>query len=121
MSTTDDRADKALPVTGEVGSEGGSYGDPTLQVATFEERLPRTGRAGGAGSTAGEANDRGAIAEGGVGTAPDPNSGMIRFPTEPPAPPSATEGLRIRGFDWRAGVIGAAVGAGLALTFRRRT
>ena len=39
MSGTDDRADKKLPVTGEVGSEGGSYADPTYQVATFHEDL----------------------------------------------------------------------------------
>ena len=39
MSGTDDRADKKLPVTGEVGSEGGSYADPTLQVPTFDQEL----------------------------------------------------------------------------------
>jgi hypothetical protein len=39
MSGTDDRADKKLPVTGEVGSEGGSYADATHQVATFDEDL----------------------------------------------------------------------------------
>ena len=33
--------DKNLPVTGEIGSEGGSYGDPTTQVATFKEDLGR--------------------------------------------------------------------------------
>ena len=36
MGGTDDRADKKLPVTGEVGSEGGSYADPTYQVSQFE-------------------------------------------------------------------------------------
>ena len=36
MSGTDDRADTSLPVTAEVGGEGGSYADPTLQVATFK-------------------------------------------------------------------------------------
>jgi hypothetical protein len=41
MSKTDDRADKTLPVTGEVGSEGGSYADPTIQVPTFKEDLGR--------------------------------------------------------------------------------
>lgn len=40
-----DRTDKKLPVTGEVGSEGGSYADSTLQVATFEEELGRTAQA----------------------------------------------------------------------------
>lgn len=43
MSRTDDRADKALPVTGEVGSEGGSYADPTNQVAAFEGELKEVG------------------------------------------------------------------------------
>jgi hypothetical protein len=41
MSQTDDRDDKSLPVTGEVGSEGGSYADPTVQVPTFKEDLGR--------------------------------------------------------------------------------
>jgi hypothetical protein len=35
MSRTDDRADTKLPVTAEVGGEGGSFADPTLQVETF--------------------------------------------------------------------------------------
>lgn len=39
MSGKDDRADKKLPVTGEVGSEGGSYADATLQIAQFEGEL----------------------------------------------------------------------------------
>ena len=41
MSQTDDRADNSLPVTGEVGSEGGSYADQTVQVPTFKEDLGR--------------------------------------------------------------------------------
>ena len=45
MSQTDDRADKKLPVTGEVGSEGGSYGDPTMQIATHEGDLGKTAEA----------------------------------------------------------------------------
>lgn len=45
MSRTDDRADKKLPVTGEIGSEGGSYGDPTLQISTFEGDLGRNAEA----------------------------------------------------------------------------
>jgi hypothetical protein len=45
MSGTDDRADKKLPVTGEVGSEGGSYADPTLQIAPFEGDLGREAQA----------------------------------------------------------------------------
>ena len=36
MGATDDRADKALPVTAEVGGEGGSYADATVQAETFK-------------------------------------------------------------------------------------
>ena len=39
---TDDRADRKLPVTGEVGSEGGSFADPTYQVVEFEGELGQT-------------------------------------------------------------------------------
>lgn len=39
---TDDRRRRKLPVTGEVGAEGGSYADPTLQVPTFHDDVPRT-------------------------------------------------------------------------------
>ena len=45
MSRTDDRADKKLPVTGEVGSEGGSYADPTYQVSEFDGDLGETAQA----------------------------------------------------------------------------
>lgn len=38
----DDRADKTLPVTGEVGSEGGSFADATYQVSEAEGDLGRT-------------------------------------------------------------------------------
>jgi hypothetical protein len=39
---SDDRANTKLPVTGEVGSEGGSFADPTYQVTEFEGDLGRT-------------------------------------------------------------------------------
>ena len=42
MSEKDTRTRPKLPVTGEVGSEGGSYADNTVQVPTFEEELGRT-------------------------------------------------------------------------------
>ena len=45
MSRTDDRADKKLPVTGEVGSEGGSYADPTYQVSEFDGDVGETAQA----------------------------------------------------------------------------
>ncbi len=35
MSGTDNRTEPELPVTAEVGDEGGSFADPTLQVDTF--------------------------------------------------------------------------------------
>ena len=34
--TVDDRPRHKLPITGEVGSEGGSYAEPTLQRSWFE-------------------------------------------------------------------------------------
>jgi hypothetical protein len=42
---TDDRANQKLPVTGEVGSEGGSYADPTYQVTEFHGNLGETAEA----------------------------------------------------------------------------
>ena len=57
MGGTDDRADKALPVTGEVGSEGGSYADPTYQVPTFEEDLGNTGEHAAAAEPQGVQSD----------------------------------------------------------------
>lgn len=57
MSGTDDRADKKLPVTGEVGSEGGSYADPTYQVATFEEDLGEHAQAVEPGGVQSDASD----------------------------------------------------------------
>jgi hypothetical protein len=42
MSESDDRREHKLPVTAEVGGEGGSYADPTTQVATFEGDVERT-------------------------------------------------------------------------------
>lgn len=39
---SDDRRENKLPVTSEVGAEGGSYADPTIQVPTFHDDLPRT-------------------------------------------------------------------------------
>jgi len=52
-SKDDDKA-AALPVTAEVGGEGGSYADPTVQVATRQGGLPRVDQAAGdVGATAG--------------------------------------------------------------------
>jgi hypothetical protein len=46
-----------------------------------------------------------------VDSGDDTVSGMVRYPTEPPSPPEATEGRRIAGPLWRNGLIGAAAGA----------
>jgi len=45
MSRNDDRGSEKLPVTGEVGSEGGSFADATMQVAQVEDDLGRTAQA----------------------------------------------------------------------------
>lgn len=42
MSRSEDRREHKLPVTAEIGAEGGSYADPTTQVSTFEGDVPRT-------------------------------------------------------------------------------
>ena len=36
MGGNDDRLEKKLPVTAEVGGEGGSYADATVQAETFK-------------------------------------------------------------------------------------
>lgn len=37
MGTEDRQRDEKLPITAELGDEGGSYGDATAQAETFEE------------------------------------------------------------------------------------
>ncbi len=63
--------DDKLAVTGEVGSEGGSFADPTFQEAA-KLRLLGTGL------------PRYACAEcePGTDTGPDPDQGMKKYPTE---------------------------------------
>jgi hypothetical protein len=114
---TDDRADRTLPVTAEVGGEGGSYADPTTQVETFGRPLDRIGDQGGAASAATEATRFSEVAEGGVGAGPSPADGMIRYPSEDPAAPTANAAAEARrGPNWRGGLIGAVAGlAGAAL------
>src|SRR3954471_15206826 len=128
---TDDRANRALPVTAEVGGEGGSYADPTLQVPTFQGPAADIDVPAGAASVAGDAIGFQEVAAGGVGAGPDPADGMIRYPSEDPAPaPGSNPAARptsgdstsrrsmdaVRGLNWRGGVIGAVAGlAGAAL------
>jgi hypothetical protein len=86
MSRTDDRREHTLPVTAEVGGEGGSFADPTIQVATFENDLRRGGgpAAESPGVTqAGQIDD----AAGGDATGPGPDEGLIRHPSEDPSQP----------------------------------
>jgi hypothetical protein len=138
---TDDRANRALPVTAEVGGEGGSYADPTIQVPTFRGPITSIDSPGGAASVAGDAIRFEQVAAGGVGAGPDPAHGMIRYPSEDPASapaadltsarmtdpasaraldpalsPARRSSNAARGLNWRGGVIGAVAGlAGAAL------
>jgi hypothetical protein len=50
MKNTDDHRRASLPVTAEVGDEGGSFADPTAQVATFDGELGRCGSEGHGGT-----------------------------------------------------------------------
>lgn len=93
---SDDSTEGRLPVTSEVGSEGGSYADPTVQVATFRGDVPRVQGHDGAGSHAAtHAADDGA---------------MLRYPTESPEDPLRS---RAMSFDWRSAAFG--LGAGVFL------
>jgi hypothetical protein len=111
-----------MPVTAEVGGEGGSYADATRQVATFDEDIERIeGRGGDAGDYA---NRRAEIAGGGPSPGQEPAHGMIRYPTEDASVPVGPLGAdanrnaenRRSAPNWRGGLIGAAAGlAGAAL------
>lgn len=118
-SVADDRRDRTLPVTEEVGSEGGSYADPTYQVATFggHDAL-RTADRTGPPATGGESTDRPPVADQGVGGAPGPASGMVRYPTEPPSRRAARQGWTA--VPWKAAALAAAAGAAAALLLRPR-
>jgi hypothetical protein len=119
MSRTEDRAGRPLPVTAEVGGEGGSFADATNQVATFREpQADRRADRTAVPSVANYALHDESIAEGGVGTAPDPARGMKRFPTDPPA---GEVPVRERRFtpDWRSAAIGAAAGFAAGFLARR--
>lgn len=93
MKRSDERAKSSLPVTAEVGAEGGSFADAAMQIATFHGTEPRRD----------VPMQEGSPTEGGE-HAP---SGMKRYPTEPPSPSPQSA----RAGTWRAGMIGAAAGA----------
>lgn len=104
MPGKDDR-DGTLPVTAEVGSEGGSFADPTVQVATFEGDVARE-----------QGHDGRPRREEGA----DPAShGVVRYPSEPPPPTDATDGRRSARLNWRTGLASAAAGAAVALAVTR--
>jgi hypothetical protein len=124
----DKRPDAKLPVTGEVGSEGGSYAEPTNQVMTFSgpasPNVSPADAAAGRMSTVTETAARGPLAGTSVGVADDTASGMIRYPTEPPSPPDAREGRSFGSHPWRLGLIGLAAGTAALIgvsRLRRRT
>jgi hypothetical protein len=85
--------ESSLPVTAEVGAEGGSFADAAMQTATFgRKELRRDVPMQEGGPPEGDEH------------AP---SGMRRYPTEPPLPSTHSA----RADTWRAGIIGAAAGA----------
>jgi hypothetical protein len=86
---TDERRTDHTPITAEVGGEGGSFADGTYQQAERDDvrgegmrRADETSRPNAAAEVAQNAVHRDEIAEGGVGTAPGPDEGMTRPPTE---------------------------------------
>lgn len=115
MNHTDDRRDITLPVTNEIGSEGGSYGDPTMQVETFEakEKDASTPGIGGTASAAGYAVRRDDIVD---RPAPDAESGRVRYPTEPPPGEEPRRAAHVVS----PGLVGAAAGLAIGLLAARR-
>ena len=80
MKNHDDLADSKLPVTTELGDEGGSYGDGTVQAETLKGVLGNgavdPNRAGPEGG-----EDAAAAAE---GEQVRESEDVVRFATEPP-------------------------------------
>ena len=78
--------DEHLPVTAEVGGEGGSFADPTYQESAREPdglgRASDTKQPNAAAEVAQYAEHEDQIADGGVGSAPGPGEGMKKYPTE---------------------------------------
>lgn len=122
VTENDDRRERTLPVTAEVGSEGGSFADPTMQVATFSEDsdIPRGPGHGGPSSVATQATRFDTAAGNALSEAPDAAAGVVRYPTDAPSSP-ASEGAPAGRHPWRAGLIGAAAGAAVALALLKRT
>ena len=119
----DNQSDSRLPVTSEIGSEGGSYAHAATQVMTFSG--PANPNASPADSVAArvptttETAASGPLSGTSVEGSDDTASGMLRYPTEPPSPPAAREGRRATGHPWRNALIGAAAGAAAAIGVSR--
>ncbi len=112
--STDDRRDDRIPVSAEVGSEGGSYAEPRNQAATFSgpanPNVSPSEAMAGQFSVASETAARGPLSGTEVDSSEDTEGGFIRYPTEPPSPPDARQGRRVGGHRWRNGLIGVAAG-----------
>lgn len=76
MSRTDDRTHPPLPVTSEVGGEGGSFADPTTQVASREGQLDRTESDGDSETASRPVRSESVTAN----TADDVKRGMAKYP-----------------------------------------
>lgn len=111
---TENRDEGRLPLTAEIGSEGGSYAEPRNQTATFtgpaNPNVSPADAIAGNMSVATETAARGPLSGTELDTADDTASGMVRYPTEPPSPADAREGRRLGGRRWRNGLIGVAAG-----------
>ena len=78
MNDTHDRRRASLPVTAEVGDEGGSFADPTTQVATFEGELGRCGSEGDAGTASRPVRSESLSAN----VDEDVRKGIVKYPNE---------------------------------------
>jgi hypothetical protein len=116
-----------LPVTREVGSEGGSYADAMQQRATFtgpaNPNVSPVDAMAGNMSVASYRISEGSLTGTEIGGVEDAGGGMIRYPTEPPSPPDAAQGRSVTVHPWRNGLFGLAVGTaaliGVSLLRRR--
>jgi hypothetical protein len=83
------REKETLPITAEVGGEGGSYADGSMQGGEFSGPggQQRADGRGGASSTATYANRMEDVEAGGVGADPGPADGMKRHPSDEPDAP----------------------------------
>ncbi|HXW07997.1 MAG TPA: hypothetical protein VD833_22395, partial [Vicinamibacterales bacterium] len=108
--------DRRLPITTEVGGEGGSYADATLRQATFDGDTPRLDHRASSTSQSPPASEGGSAAdiiEGG------PH--LVRHASDPPQAQSARESRRTGRWTWQRKLIAGFAGAlavGLVRRFR---